>query len=227
MADKSSKERRHLAGYEDGIKGKQFSIFLPINEDIIEGQRQGYEDHLRNKDLAERVAAVAKASAAKTEVKKSDAEKVVENLAALLQENREKDREREEEQRKERDESFDVDRYDGDEDREYHTPYNVDMPSNTTELAGFINRVQQLPNWKRNFLMDFKTAVFIEEKLGPKFRLSVNQKREITIILRDYILGDIKDAQSQILQKLKVDPNTARKITSVISHGLQDIRRVQ
>lgn len=56
MASKSDKERRHLTGYEDGIKGKWFSIFLPINEDIVEGQRQGYEDHLRNKDLAERIA---------------------------------------------------------------------------------------------------------------------------------------------------------------------------
>ncbi len=54
MTDKSA---LHLAGYEDGVKGKFPWFPFLVNEDIVAGQRHGYEDYLLNKDLAERVAA--------------------------------------------------------------------------------------------------------------------------------------------------------------------------
>ncbi len=58
MTSKLIKERSHQAGYEDGIKGKRAGFSLLFSSDKqTEGQRQGYEDHLRNKDLAERITA--------------------------------------------------------------------------------------------------------------------------------------------------------------------------
>ncbi|KKS01464.1 MAG: hypothetical protein UU54_C0004G0012 [Candidatus Yanofskybacteria bacterium GW2011_GWA2_41_22] len=72
----------------------------------------------------------------------------------------------------------------------------------------------------------FKIEYFIEDKLGPKFGLSVDQKRIITRSLKDHFLGDInaKEVRFKIIKQLGVNSGIARKIIENISWGLIDIR---
>ena len=100
MADKKGEERSRLAGYEVGFSGSRPDGLSLICAEgtYVEGQRQGYADYLKNKDLAERIAAGAKASVVKTEERSSTAgvtERVVEVESSREREENEERRHRE------------------------------------------------------------------------------------------------------------------------------------
>jgi len=78
------------------------------------------------------------------------------------------------------------------------------------------------------------TAEFMEENLGPNFNLDNEQKKKITIIIRDILLGDTSLNSMPVLisSKLNIDPNTSAQIANKIMGGLfepaiEDLKKIQ
>ena len=106
------------------------------------------------------------------------------------------------------------------EDSGYATPFNVDFsgPKSKNFFTEYTIRVLALPESIKNILMDSSTAGFIEENLGPTFNLSPEQKKDVTRIIRDVLLGDISinAMASKISENLEIDPTTAYQVQSKI-----------
>ncbi|MEX1064079.1 MAG: hypothetical protein WD898_03655 [Candidatus Paceibacterota bacterium] len=94
-----------------------------------------------------------------------------------------------------------------------------------TRIQGYVEKVGKLPPHKQSAMMGFETAVFIEEKLGRKFKLSTEQKREITRIFRDYLFENFSREEFivKVSSRLLVNLYTAKRIVNVISFGLFSI----
>lgn len=107
----------------------------------------------------------------------------------------------------------------------YETPYVSginDAGDNTGEIGEFMARTLKLPTNVQNVFRNFSTAEFIEEKLGQIFGLNVEQKANLTRILRDILLADAfwGDFPVLVSSKLGVDMNTANQIVKMITDGL-------
>lgn len=122
------------------------------------------------------------------------------------------------------------------EDSKYATPFNVDLfgvkPENY--FANYSKVVLSLPESIKKILMDYSTAEFIEENLGPNFNLTPEQKVEITRIIRDVLLGDlfIGDMIQKISDRMNLAPDEAKKIGNLIVSELfrpaiEDIKKIQ
>jgi hypothetical protein len=114
----------------------------------------------------------------------------------------------------------------------YNTPYNVDIGTLTSAaLEAYMIKVRARPEYIRRVLLGFSTAEFIQERLGPKFGLTEEQKREITRIIRDILLGEIplKSFIGMTMQKLRIDDQGAKKmadmlVSRLLPGGFEDIR---
>lgn len=122
------------------------------------------------------------------------------------------------------------------EDSSYATPFNVDLfgPKPKNYFTEYTKRVLSLPESIRNILMDSSTAEFIEDNLGSSFNLTLEQKTEITRVIRDVLLGDlfIGEMAQNISIKAKIAPDEAKKIRDLIVPSLfkpatEDIKKLQ
>lgn len=109
-----------------------------------------------------------------------------------------------------------------------------EIGNNTGEIGRFIARTLKLPTNVQNIFRNFSTAELIEENLGQTFGLNVEQKANLTRILRDMLLGDIfwGDFPKTISDRLQVDSNTADQIVKALTKGLlmpalEDIKTMQ
>ena len=119
----------------------------------------------------------------------------------------------------------------------YSTPFNVDFFLKSKSEGYFrehILKVLSLPEPIKNILINLSTAEFIEENLGQSFRLSADQKTELTRIIRDTLLADVflGDFPSLISSKLGIDMNTANQVaqkimTELFAPAIEDIKNMQ
>lgn len=121
-------------------------------------------------------------------------------------------------------------------DSTYATPYNVDLflPKPKNFFEEYTRKVLSLPESVRNILMDSSTAEFIEDNLGSSFNLTLEQKTEITRVIRDVLLGDlfIGEMAQNISVKAKIAPDEAKGIRDLIVSSLfkpatEDIKKLQ
>lgn len=117
----------------------------------------------------------------------------------------------------------------------YATPFDVDnySGSNYSSLS-FFQKVSSLPDSIKNIMADPSTTDFIEDTLGPNFKLTNNQKTEITRIIRDVLLADlfIGEMAQSISVKAKLAPDEAKGISDLIvselfGPAIEDIKRIQ
>lgn len=108
-------------------------------------------------------------------------------------------------------------------ENEYATPFNIDFISEDEgQIKKYFSQISQLPNSLKILFIDFSTAEFIEDRLGPQFQLSPDQKKEITKIIRDIIIPKIYlgDLVKTVQEKLKIDEVKAREVANFIFTNL-------
>lgn len=105
----------------------------------------------------------------------------------------------------------------------YFTPFDVDrdLESNFSSVS-FFQRVSSLPESVKDIMVNPSTAEFVEEKLSPEFGLNIEQKINITRIIRDVLLGDISinSMAAKISERLNIDPKTAYEVQGEIINKL-------
>lgn len=117
---------------------------------------------------------------------------------------------------------------------EYNTPYEIDIKSfaDQRSLERYITSTFEPSENIQKILLGFETAEFIEEQLGPKFNLSLQQKREVTRIIRDLLLAKVYlgDIVKTITEKLGFAPESAKQVANEIirlfSPALEDIKKM-
>jgi hypothetical protein len=118
---------------------------------------------------------------------------------------------------------------------EYATPYNVGIKNLTqSQLSAYISRSQELPPAIKDILADFSSAEFVEEKVGPKFSLTPEQKKGFTEIVRDILIGDMYmgDMIQEIHERIGLDQSLARNLANdtvnqLFAPALDDIKKIQ
>lgn len=118
----------------------------------------------------------------------------------------------------------------------YFTPYTVDVIGldNPLDIRNYDNKFKYISGEIEKIIYDFSTAEFIEERLTITFRLSPEQKITVTRIIRDVLLNYIfiGDMPKEIQARLKVDQDTASKITAMIvsqlfGPAIEEIKKAQ
>ncbi|MBI2676719.1 MAG: hypothetical protein HYX21_02065 [Candidatus Yanofskybacteria bacterium] len=117
---------------------------------------------------------------------------------------------------------------------EYNTPYEIDIKSFTDQrsMEKYILSTLEPTKNIQKILLDFETAEFIEEELGPKFNLPVPQKREITRVVRDLLLAKVYlgDMVKIIAEKLDITTESAKQIANelirLFTPALEDIKKL-
>lgn len=119
---------------------------------------------------------------------------------------------------------------------EYRTPYNVDIDAlGVGDFDSYLRSISRLPRILNNILFDFSTAEFIEENLGPNFQLSLDQKKEVTRIIRDLILLKfyLGDLINRFQEKLNLNQQKSRDMINYIFSGLftkevlEELKKIQ
>lgn len=105
--------------------------------------------------------------------------------------------------------------------------------NNVQAIEKYMERVSALPALIQKIMRDFSTAEFIEEKLGPQFGLSPDQKGNLVMLLGGILLADVfvGDMVWEIQNRLQIDQNTATQIASTIvselfAPALEEIKQV-
>lgn len=117
----------------------------------------------------------------------------------------------------------------------YTTPFDVDRYSGSNYSSiYFFQKVSALSDSIKDIMANPSTAEFLEEKLGPSFNLTVEQKIEITRIIRDVLLGDlfIGEMAQKISVRMKLSPDEAKKVGNLIvselfGPAIEDIKKLQ
>lgn len=122
-----------------------------------------------------------------------------------------------------------------DQNNSYCTPYNVDLAALPDESARrrYIEQVLALPKTLVDIIFNSDIAVLIEEDWGSRFNLSLNQKQELTRIIRDVVLAEfnIKTISEVIQKKLRVDEVVANNLTkelvdNVLMPGWEELKKI-
>lgn len=112
------------------------------------------------------------------------------------------------------------------EDGEYNTPFNVGI-RDQVDIASYARRWQGLPQGIKDIGFDSTTAEYIEDQFRPRFGLSREQTRAITVVVRDLLLVDLYlgDLTREIQSRLAVDESSAKTMADALfSEVLQPIR---
>ncbi len=122
------------------------------------------------------------------------------------------------------------------ENKNYHTPYTVDVfeIKDESTLRSYMARVLALPDSIKKIMTEEETADYLEDMLGPQFNLSEDQIENLCRVVRDILLGDLflGDVKNFVAQKLSVDQNSAlqiinRVVTDLLAPALEDIKKIQ
>ena len=118
----------------------------------------------------------------------------------------------------------------------YHTPYTVDL-WNMTELeqiGAYMDRVENLPKSMLHVMTDQSTARVINEQIGPQFKLSPDQIKDLTRIVRDVLLSSlyVGNLVQEIGKRLGVNEAIAKQIATalveqVFKSAMDDIKALQ
>jgi len=120
--------------------------------------------------------------------------------------------------------------------KKYYTPYLIDLLPMRDEIKIelYMKKVRTLPQSLINTLIKSETADFLEDDLGPSFKLPEDKIENLTRIIRDVILADlfIGNMTSEIGKRLNLDQNTAQQIRDRIigelfAPAIEDIKKVQ
>lgn len=115
----------------------------------------------------------------------------------------------------------------------YTTPFNVDFKSKGV-TSEYLKMVSEKPETIKNILIDFSSAEFIHDNLGPFFKLTAEQLDETTRIVRDVLMSDlfIGNMTSEIGKRLGLPNDKAleirnRIIAELFAPAIEDIKKVQ
>lgn len=105
-----------------------------------------------------------------------------------------------------------------------HNPYYIDLEELSHDEAMFsvfIEKISKSDDRLRNILLSAETPYFLEA-LCLTHGLSEKQSGNLSRIVRDLVLGNIKPADTvkEISSRLEVDLSTSQQIESAIDRGL-------
>ena len=118
----------------------------------------------------------------------------------------------------------------------YSTPYTVDLfgLKELHQITSYMERAKALPKSMVYVLMDQSTARVINEQIGPQFKLSPDQIKDLTRIVRDVLLSSlyVGNLVQEIGKRLGVDEPTAKQIATalveqVFKSAMDDIKALQ
>jgi len=107
------------------------------------------------------------------------------------------------------------------------------LGNNVQAIEEYMTKSSRLPPSIQKILHDFSTAEYIEEKLGPAFGLSAEQKSRLVLIVGSILMAEtfIGNIVEEISGGLGLDQNRADQISSAIISELlppamEDIKRM-
>lgn len=111
------------------------------------------------------------------------------------------------------------------QEKKYLTPYvawlNV-IGGSEGEISRFMKQVDQLPEEVQVVLKNFSTAEFIEDEVAPQFNLTNQQVNDLTIAIKDLLLGEShgKDFISNVQLSLNISEEMAQQIVVTLTKEL-------
>ncbi len=102
------------------------------------------------------------------------------------------------------------------------TPYNIGLENfDSAAFSSYVSKILTLPKPVIKLVMSYPTAEYLY-KLSLKYSLNINQRNDLTRILRDLLLDSLhsQDLISQLSVKLAIGQDTTERIVSDIAREL-------